>query len=181
MSLKFLIIKDGIYVNIFAEKNVGSFCICKSYSHFYSKNTCELDIVFTRTVNILTTNELVNLTMLWRTGPWCFVFQKAESDLAYELQSAKERQKIRAEEIEIDVVERKKLIDIEEKEILRKEKELIATVKRPAEASAYKLETLAEGHRLVQSQIYSYRSGPIKTRYFILSYITRKFILHMWY
>ena len=69
--------------------------------------------------------------------------------MAYELQSAKERQKIRAEEIEIDVVERKKLIDIEEKEILRKEKELIATVKRPAEAQAYKLETLAEGQRSV--------------------------------
>ena len=36
---------------------------------FFSKNTCELDIVFTRTVNILTTNELVKLTMLWTTGP----------------------------------------------------------------------------------------------------------------
>lgn len=71
----------------------------------------------------------------------------AEAELAYQLQSAKERQKIRAEEIEIEVVERKKLIDIEEKEILRKEKELIATVKRPAEAQAYKLETLAEGQR----------------------------------
>jgi flotillin len=74
-------------------------------------------------------------------------FQRAESQLAYELQSAKERQKIRAEEIEIEVVERKKLIDIEEKEILRKEKELMATVKRPAEAQAYKVETIAEGQR----------------------------------
>ena len=42
---------------------------CKSYSHFFSKNTCELDIVLTRTVNILTTNELVKLTILWTTGP----------------------------------------------------------------------------------------------------------------
>ncbi|KAL4223884.1 Flotillin-2 [Mactra antiquata] len=73
--------------------------------------------------------------------------RRAESQLAYELQVAKERQKIRAEEIEIDVVERKKLIDIEEKEILRKEKELISTVKRPAEAQAYKVETIAEGQR----------------------------------
>ena len=40
-----------------------------SYSCFYSKNTCELDIVVTRTVNVLTTNELVKLTMLWTTGP----------------------------------------------------------------------------------------------------------------
>ena len=52
---------------------MSSFCICKSYSHFFSKNTCELDIVFTRTVNILTTNELVKLTVLWITGPWLIV------------------------------------------------------------------------------------------------------------
>ena len=54
---------------MFAEKNVSSFCICKSYSHFFSKNAYELDIVFTRTVNILTTIELVKLTMLWTTEP----------------------------------------------------------------------------------------------------------------
>ena len=47
--------------NIFAEKNVSS---CRSYSHFFSKNTCDLDIVLTRTVNILTSNKLVKLTML---------------------------------------------------------------------------------------------------------------------
>ena len=35
--------------------------MCKSYSHFFSKNTCELDIVLTRTANILTTNELFKL------------------------------------------------------------------------------------------------------------------------
>ena len=61
---KTLIIKDGIYANIFAEKNVSSFCICKSYSHFFSKNTYELDIVLNRAVNILTINGLVKLTML---------------------------------------------------------------------------------------------------------------------
>ena len=43
--------------------------ICKSWSHFFSKNTCELDIVLTRTVNILTTNELVKLIMLRTTVP----------------------------------------------------------------------------------------------------------------
>ena len=59
-----LIIKYGIYANIFAEKNVSSFCISKSYSHFFSKNNCELDIVLTGIVNIMTTNELVKLTTL---------------------------------------------------------------------------------------------------------------------
>ena len=67
--------------------------------------------------------------------------------MAYELQGAKEKQKIRSEEIEIDVVERKKQIDIEEKEIIRKEKELIGSVRLPAEAEAYKMQTVAEGAR----------------------------------
>ena len=49
---------------------MSSFCICKSYSHFFSKYTCKLDFVLTITVNILTTNKLVKLTMLWTTGPW---------------------------------------------------------------------------------------------------------------
>ena len=49
VSLK-LIIKYGMHVNIFAGKNVSSFCICKSYSRFFfSKNTCELDIILTGT------------------------------------------------------------------------------------------------------------------------------------
>ena len=62
------------YTLIFLLKNVSSFCICKSYSHFFfSKNTCDLDIVLTRTVNILTTDELVMLMMLWTTGPWWLV------------------------------------------------------------------------------------------------------------
>merc|ERR1719166_382247 len=70
---------------------------------------------------------------------------KAEAQLAYELQAAKIQQKIRNEEIQIQVVERRKQIEIEEQEIKRKEKELTATVKLPAEA--FKVQTVAEGNR----------------------------------
>merc|ERR1719393_690516 len=72
---------------------------------------------------------------------------KAEAQLAYELQAAKIQQKIRNEEIQIQVVERRKQIEIEEQEIKRKEKELTATVKLPAEAEAFKVQTIAEGQR----------------------------------
>merc|ERR1719384_2546832 len=72
---------------------------------------------------------------------------KAEAQLAYELQAAKIQQKIRNEEIQIQVVERRKQIEIEEQEIKRKEKELFATVKLPAEAEAFKVQTVAEGER----------------------------------
>ena len=69
VSLKVWLL-DMAYMLIFLpKKNVRSFCICKSYSHFFSKTTCECNIVLTRTVNILTTNEHVKLTMLWTTGP----------------------------------------------------------------------------------------------------------------
>merc|ERR1711902_438994 len=60
---------------------------------------------------------------------------KAEAQLAYELQAAKIQQRIRQEEIQIQVVDK------------RKEKELIATVKLPAEAEGYKVQTIAEGQR----------------------------------
>ncbi|XP_072286478.1 flotillin-2 isoform X1 [Pyxicephalus adspersus] len=76
--------------------------------------------------------------------------KKAEAQLAYELQAAKEQQKIRQEEIEIEVVQRKKQIDIEEKEIQRTDKELIATVRRPAEAEAYRIQQIAEGEKVKQ-------------------------------
>ena len=57
-----------MYIYIFAEKMWVVFAFTKA-THFFSKNTCGLDIVHTRTVNILTTNELVKLMMLWTTGP----------------------------------------------------------------------------------------------------------------
>jgi flotillin len=72
---------------------------------------------------------------------------KAEAQLAYELQAAKIRQKIRNEEIQIDVVERKKQIEVEAQEVLRKERELNATVRLPAEAESYRVQMIAEGKR----------------------------------
>lgn len=73
--------------------------------------------------------------------------QKAESQLAYELQAAKIRQKIRNEEIQIDIVERRKQIEIESQEVMRKERELRATVRLPADAENYRTQMIAEGKR----------------------------------
>merc|ERR1740116_59895 len=72
---------------------------------------------------------------------------KAEAQLAYELQAAKIQQGIKQEELQIQVVERRKQIEIEEQEIKRKEKELMATVRLPAEAEGFKVQTVAEGMR----------------------------------
>merc|ERR1712123_528496 len=70
-----------------------------------------------------------------------------DNSRACKLQAAKIQQKIRQEEIQIQVVERRKQIEIEEQEIMRKEKERISTVRLPAEAEAYKVQTVAEGMR----------------------------------
>ena len=67
-----------------------------------------------------------------------FNLQKAEAELAYALQSAKTQQRIREEQMQIKVVERSQNISIQEQEIQRKQKELDATVRRPAEAEKYR-------------------------------------------
>jgi hypothetical protein len=91
-----------------------------------------------------------------------FAQQKAESQLAYELQAAKIRQRIRNEEIQIDVVERKKLTEIETQEITRKDRELTATVKLPAEAESYRVQAIAEGKRTQTIQCAVAESERIK-------------------
>ena len=67
--------------------------------------------------------------------------------MAYELQSAKLQQQIRNEEMEIEVVERRKQIKVQEKEIVRREKELMAKVRLPAEAEAFRVKQIATGER----------------------------------
>ncbi|KAM3854836.1 flotillin-2 isoform 1-T1 [Vipera latastei] len=79
--------------------------------------------------------------------------KSAQAQLAYELQGAKEQQKIRQEEIEIEVIQRRRQIDVEEKEILRMDKELIATVRLPAEAEAHRMGEIAEGEKVKQVKI----------------------------
>jgi len=49
--------------------------------------------------------------------------------------------------MQINVIQRKKQIEIEEQEILRKEKELVSTVRLPAEAESYKVALVAQGQR----------------------------------
>lgn len=61
------------------------------------------------------------------------------------LKAAKEKQRIRTEEIQIEVVEKNKQIQIEESEVLRRENDLIASIKKPAESEAYKIERISEG------------------------------------
>lgn len=60
--------------------------------------------------------------------------------------------------IKVKVIERTQEIQVQEQEIIRRERELESTVRRPADAERYKLEMLAEAHKKkVITELSSYR------------------------
>src|SRR5437867_9415148 len=72
---------------------------------------------------------------------------KAQADLAYDLQRYKTNQSLKREEVQVSVIEKEQQIVVQEREILRREKELEATVKRQADAERYRVQTEAEATR----------------------------------
>lgn len=73
--------------------------------------------------------------------------KKAEAEMAYELQAAKTKQRIKEEQMQIKVIERTQEIAVQDQEMVRRERELEATVHRPAAAEKYRLEKIAEANR----------------------------------
>lgn len=73
--------------------------------------------------------------------------QKAQADKAYDIQSNVMQQQVMAEQIRIDRVEKEEQIKVQEAEISRREKELVATVLKPAEMERQKIQQLAEAER----------------------------------
>jgi flotillin len=69
--------------------------------------------------------------------------KKAEADLAYDLQKFKTGQLVKAEEVQVQIIEKQKQIELQQQEIMRKQRELEANVQKPADAERYKVETLA--------------------------------------
>lgn len=69
--------------------------------------------------------------------------KQAETDLAFELQTCKTKQKIKEEVMETKVVERKARILVAEQQIQLTEKKLEAEVKQPSDAEKFRLETIA--------------------------------------
>lgn len=73
--------------------------------------------------------------------------KKAEADLAYDLQKYITAQKVKEQEVQVQIVEKLKQTELEQQEIARKEKELIATVQKPAEAERNRIQTIAEAEQ----------------------------------
>jgi flotillin len=75
--------------------------------------------------------------------------QRARADVAYDLERAQLDGDVKRREYEIRLAEKELAAGVEEKEAIRRERELEATVRRPAEAMQYqaRLEAEAEAYR----------------------------------
>ncbi len=73
--------------------------------------------------------------------------QEASADKAYEIQTNIMQQQVTAEAVKIRQVEKEQEIKVQEAEILRRERELIATVLKQAEIDRRRIETLAEAEK----------------------------------
>jgi flotillin len=73
--------------------------------------------------------------------------QQAQADKAYEIQTNVMQQQVVAESVRIQQIEREHLIKVQEAEIQRREKELIATVLKQAEIERQRIAVLAEAER----------------------------------
>jgi len=69
--------------------------------------------------------------------------QQAQADKAYEIQTNVMQQQVTAEQVKVQQVEKEGQIKVQEAEITRHEKELIATILKEAEVNRQRIETLA--------------------------------------
>jgi flotillin len=72
---------------------------------------------------------------------------RAEAELAFDLQQAVTRQQVRGEELMVEIVERRRAIELMEAEVERRKHELAAEVVEPALARAREIIALAESER----------------------------------
>src|SRR5580692_4724743 len=73
--------------------------------------------------------------------------QQAQADKAYDIQTNVMQQQVVAEAVKVRQVEKEHEVKVQEAEILRREKELIATVLKQAEIDRQRIETLAAAER----------------------------------
>lgn len=72
---------------------------------------------------------------------------KAEADQAYSIQEGCSQQKVVEEQMKVELVRKDREIDLQEKEILRQQKQYDAEVKKKADADRYAVEQAAEADK----------------------------------
>jgi flotillin len=90
--------------------------------------------------------------------------QQAQADKAYELQTNVMQQQVMAEQVKVQQVEKEGQIKVQEAEISRHEKELIATVLKGAEIERQRIENLAEAEKSRLTTEAEGRAAAIRTQ-----------------
>jgi len=90
--------------------------------------------------------------------------QEAQADKAYEIQTNIMQQQVTAEQVKIQQIEKEQQIKVQEMEILRHEKELIATVLKGAEIERQRIETIASAEKMRMTTEAEGRSAAIRTQ-----------------
>ncbi|GGB48901.1 hypothetical protein GCM10011409_28090 [Lentibacillus populi] len=75
---------------------------------------------------------------------------KARADQAYHLEEARSKQEVTEQQMQIKIIERQKQIELEEKEIARRERQYDSEVKKKADADRYAVEQAAEAQKRKQ-------------------------------
>lgn len=75
---------------------------------------------------------------------------KAQADQSYHLQEARSKQEVTEQQMQIQIIERQKQIELEEKEIARRERQYDAEVKKKADADRYSVEQSAHAQKSKQ-------------------------------
>lgn len=88
--------------------------------------------------------------------------KKAEADLSYDKQKYTIEQEVQKEAMQVEIVKKQKEIELQEQEVLRMEKELEATVKKPAEAEKFRTEIEAEAERIKRQKEAEGQASAIK-------------------
>src|SRR5258706_1341697 len=73
--------------------------------------------------------------------------QQAQADKSYDIQTSIMQQQLAVESVKVQQVEKEAQIKVQEAEIQRRERELVATVLKPAEVERRRIETLAEAEK----------------------------------
>ncbi|MCK6258437.1 flotillin family protein [Fictibacillus sp. KIGAM418] len=91
---------------------------------------------------------------------------KAKADQAYHLEEARAKQEVTEQQMQIKIIERQKQIELEEKEIARREKQYDSEVKKKADADRYAVEQAAEAEKrkqLAEADANKYRVEAMAT------------------
>lgn len=90
--------------------------------------------------------------------------KRAEADQAYNLQENRFKQQVVREQMEIELVKKQKMIELEEKEITRREKQYDAEVRKKADADRYAKEQEAKALRFEQEARALAEASTIKAK-----------------